>query len=191
MKEKLIEKAKSYGALMHAGQTRKSDGAPMFTHPIRVAETLLEAGFEEHVVIAGYLHDTVEDTEATIEEIQELFGKEVAEVVAGNTENKDHTWEQRKQHTIDWIADAPMDVRALIVADKLDNLRSMKKAYEKDGEKLFDQFKRGKAEQLWYFKGVAENMKHPHPAVNGVAYPTFFDEYESLVSEFETLIGLD
>lgn len=191
MNENLIKKAKNYGARMHAGQTRKSDGAPMFTHPIRVAETLLASGLEEHVVIAGYLHDTVEDTDATLEEIQELFGKDVAEVVAGNTENKEHTWEQRKQHTIDWIAEAPMEVRALIVADKLDNLRSMKKAYEKDGEKLFVQFKRGKEKQLWYFKSVSENMYQPHIRIEGASFPEFFKIYEDLVVEFESLIMPD
>lgn len=186
-----LAQALAYGKEKHEGQTRKTDGTPMFNHPIRVAETLKGAGFDDEVVMAGYLHDTVEDTDATLEEIEELFGNRVAEVVAGNTENKDHSWEERKQHTIDWIAEAPIEVRALIVADKLDNLTSMIEAYEEMGEELFSQFKRGKEQQLWYFKGVSENMRKPADNLfneNCSSFPVFFDTYASLVAEFEGLV---
>lgn len=186
-----LTQARKYGKEKHEGQTRKTDGTPMFNHPIRVAGILKDAGFDEEVVMAGYLHDTVEDTDATLEEIENLFGKRVAEIVAGNTENKDHSWEERKQHTIDWIAEAPIEVRALIVADKLDNLRSMVKAYQQEGETLFIHFKRGKEEQLWYFKGVADKMRNPADNLFNEKYcdfPLYFDTYESLVTNFEALI---
>lgn len=181
-----VEKARVYAEKKHEGQTRKSNGAPMFTHPTRVAELLKEAGFKEEVVMAGYLHDTVEDTDATPEEITELFGQEVARIVAGNTENKEHTWKERKQHTIDWISDAPIEVKALIVADKLDNLKSMTKAFETQGEKFFQNFKKGKEEQLWYFKGVCQNMRKN---ITDNQCPSFFDEYEELVQTFETMVS--
>ena len=180
-----LTQALAYGKEKHEGQTRKTDGTPMFNHPIRVAGILKDAGFDEEVVMAGYLHDTVEDTDATLEEIEGLFGKRVAEIVAGNTENKDHSWEERKQHTIDWIAEAPIEVRALIVADKLDNLRSKMEAYQQEGETLFTHFKRGKEEQLWYFKGVCQNMRKN---TTEVELPAFFNEYEELVQTFEVMV---
>lgn len=181
----LIQDAYCYAEHMHEGQTRKTDGTPMFTHPVRVSKELESAGFDEKVIMAGLLHDTVEDTAATLEEIEQHFGKRVAELVAGNTENKEHGWEERKQHTIDALSEATLEVRALIVADKLDNLKAMMKAYQKQGDALFEHFKRGKAAQLWYFNGVAENMmkniEHLEP-------PTFFLEYKRLVEEFEILL---
>lgn len=191
MLNKRLAQALAYGEEKHEGQTRKTDGTPMFYHPIRVADTLKDAGFDEEVVMAGYLHDTIEDTDATLEEIESLFGKRVSEIVAGNTENKDHSWEERKQHTIDWIAEAPIEVRALIVADKLDNLRSMMEAYQQEGESLFAHFKRGKEEQLWYFKGIADNMRKPADNLfneNHSDFPLYFDTYESLVADFEALV---
>lgn len=183
--EDRIQESYRYAEIMHKGQTRKTDGTPMFTHPVRVSKELEAAGFDEDVIMAGLLHDTVEDTTATFEEIEQRFGKRVAELVAGNTENKAHGWEERKQHTIDSLPEATFEIRALIVADKLDNLKSMMKAYQEKGDSLFEHFKRGKAAQLWYFKGVAENMmknsEHLEP-------PAFFLEYKRLVEEFELLL---
>ena len=80
----LIQKAYVFAATAHAGQTRLS-GEPYLSHPLAVADTLAEMGFDEPTVAAGLLHDTVEDTKATIEEIDENFGEEVADIVDGGT----------------------------------------------------------------------------------------------------------
>lgn len=153
----MLEKAKQFATKAHEGQVRKSTGLPMITHPIRVAETLQNAGFSDEVVAAGYLHDTVEDTSVTLDDIEREFGFAVRVIVAGNTENKDDSWEARKQHTIDSIKAASRDIKALVVADKLDNLNALIDDYQKEGENIWAHFKRGRNEQKWYFTSVAKN----------------------------------
>lgn len=177
----LLEKAKIYATKAHLGQVRKSTVTPMIEHPIRVAETLKAAGFRNEVVIAGYLHDTVEDTDVTLEDISNEFGKEVAAMVAGNTENKDLTWEERKQHTIDWIKEAPLEIKALIVADKLDNLNSLIVEFEKQREGLWRHFKRGRDKQKWYFSSVAMNCDY---GLHKDGIPAFFTEYQEKTQRF-------
>jgi guanosine-3',5'-bis(diphosphate) 3'-pyrophosphohydrolase len=176
---RLLQKALRYATKAHEGQFRKTKGIPMITHPIRVAEILKDAGFSEEVIAAGYLHDTVEDTTVTIEDIEMEFGSKVASIVAGNTEDKTKSWEERKQHTIDWIKEAP--VRALIIADKWDNLQSMVHDFELMGESLWDSFNRGKEKQSWYFTNVANNS---FTGLKEEEIPHFFHSYKQLVKSF-------
>ncbi len=177
----LFEVALRYATKAHYGQTRKVNGLPMIQHPVNVSKTLKEAGFSEAVIIAGLLHDTIEDTSVTLEDIKRLFGEEIAKIVAGNTENKSRPWEERKQHTIDWIKIAPIEVKALIVADKLDNLTSIMEGYNVLGEELWKFFKKGKSHQKWYFSGVAANMNYK---LNYNQIPNFFFQYDEKVREF-------
>ncbi len=82
--EKLIEKAYNFAKEKHEGQFRKS-GEPFFAHPAEVAYILAELRMDVPTIVAGLLHDTVEDTDATFEEIEREFGKEVAFIVKGVT----------------------------------------------------------------------------------------------------------
>lgn len=179
----LIQKARDFAQRAHTGQVRKLTGTPIFKHLEQVANILKEAGFSDEVVAAGFLHDTVEDTNVTPEDIYNTFGKKVAEIVAGHTEDKSKSWEERKQTTIDELADpnTPLSIRALIIADRLDNLRSFKKGLEEYGEEMWTKFKRGKDKQAWYYKGCLENMK---VGLKEEEVPQFFYYYEKEVNEF-------
>lgn len=179
----LIEKARNFAQNAHVGQVRKLTGTPMFEHLERVANILKDAGFPEEVVAAGYLHDTVEDTSVAHEDILNTFGENVAYIVAGHTEDKRKSWEERKQTTIDELADpnTPLSIRALIIADRLDNLLSMKKGLEEFGDEMWSKFKRGKEKQAWYFKGCLNNMK---VGLKEEDVPKFFYDYEKVVNEF-------
>lgn len=92
----LIQKAYVFAATAHAGQTRLS-GEPYLSHPLAVADTLAEMGFDEPTVVAGLLHDTVEDTKATLEEIEENFGEEVADIVDGVTKISKISFENKEE----------------------------------------------------------------------------------------------
>lgn len=121
-----------------------------------VAILLKENGFPEEAVAAGYLHDAVEDTAATIEDIALEFGPKVASLVQGNTENKGDSWEERKKHTIDLVKSAPLALKALVAADKLDNLHSLIAGYQLQGDDIWSAFKRGREKQQWYYEAIAE-----------------------------------
>ena len=173
-----LEKAQQLAAKAHENQTRKNSSEPYIEHPKRVAMLLKEAGFPEEVVIAGYLHDVVEDTPITIEDISEQFGEEVADIVAYHTEDKTLSWEERKQHTINAFKTAPYHVQALIIADKLDNLQSVVEQYNQMGDKVWDAFKRGKEQQAWYNCSIAKEI----PQLENP--PLYFERYKQLVEQF-------
>ena len=126
----LIQRAYVFAATAHAGQTRLS-GEPYLSHPLAVAATLADMGFDEPTVAAGLLHDTVEDTRATIEEIDENFGEEAADIVDGVTkismipfENKE---EAQAENIRKMILAMSHDMRVLMVklADRLHNMRTL------------------------------------------------------------------
>lgn len=140
----------------HAGQFRKGTKIPYIVHPLGVAKTLIQHGCKEEVVIAGVLHDTVEDTSVKYPEIEEQFGKEVAALVRGASEpDKSDTWENRKRHTVEKIKTAPVDLLLLSCADKLDNIRAIKGDYARLGEGVWSRFERPGESQRWYYQALA------------------------------------
>ena len=117
-----------FAAYQHRHQRRKgADQTPYINHPIEVANILLNeaAVSDETVLIAALLHDTVEDTEATLEEIEQRFGKAVSEVVAEVTDDKSLTKAARKQRQIDHAPGLSDRARLLKIADKTSNLRDI------------------------------------------------------------------
>ncbi len=127
----LIKKAYVYSAKVHQGQIRKS-GEPYLVHPLEVAGLLAEMRLDEASIVTGLLHDTIEDTLATKEEISELFGLEIAELVdgvtklsqfsAGNTQEEKQAENFRKM-----VVAMAKDIRVLLVklADRTHNMRTL------------------------------------------------------------------
>lgn len=126
----LIQKAYVFAAAGHAGQTRLS-GEPYLSHPLAVAYRLAEMGFDEATVAAGLLHDTVEDTKATIEEIDEQFGEEVADIVDGVTKISLIPFESKEEAQAENIRKMILamshDIRVLMVklADRTHNMSTL------------------------------------------------------------------
>jgi (p)ppGpp synthase/HD superfamily hydrolase len=142
-------------ARAHRGQVRKGSGVPYLVHPLNVAKILIQQGCEEDLVVAGLLHDTVEDTELELADIEAEFGHRVAALVAGASEpDRTASWEERKQHTIDHIRVAPEDVLWIVCADKLDNVRSLREDLERIGAELWTRFNRPKPAQAWYYRSL-------------------------------------
>lgn len=177
----LKAKAVQFATEAHAGQERKLSKEPYIIHPLEVSKTLEDAGFCEELVIAALLHDTVEDTDTTIEQIEKEFGPLVAKYVSAHTEDKTKTWEERKQHTLELVKDAPLEIKALIVADKWDNLKSMSAGHELMGNEIWNCFKRGLDSQEWYIRGIAINSFH---GLEEEQIPEFFHQYVRDVNDF-------
>jgi len=126
----LIERAYVFSAKVHDGQTRLS-GEPYLSHPLEVAGILADMKLDNVCIIAGILHDVVEDTSATIEEIEEMFGPDVANIVDGVskiTQLRFGTREEHKGETIrKMIVAMASDIRVLLVkiADRLHNMQTL------------------------------------------------------------------
>ena len=156
----LKEKAKIFAINAHMGQIRKSEpDKPMIIHPISVGMLLAEYGYDEPVVAAGYLHDVVEDTKYSIEDIKKEFGDEVANLVMGATEPaKSLSWEERKTHTVEETKKLPLRNKLVICADKINNLEDLMLKFQKSGKRDFSAFKRGEEQQKWYYESVYESL---------------------------------
>lgn len=126
----LIQRAYVYAANAHQGQTRLS-GEPYLSHPLAVAYTLADMGFDEPTIAAGLLHDTVEDTKATLDEIDERFGGDVADIVDGVTKISlipfDTKEEAQAENIRKMILAMSHDMRVLMVklADRLHNMSTL------------------------------------------------------------------
>lgn len=156
----LKDEAKLFAINAHMGQIRKSEpDKPMIVHPLGVGKLLEEYGFDDDVIAAGYLHDVVEDTKYTIYDIENRFGKEVANLVMGASEpDKSLSWEERKRHTILETKKLPLKNKVVICADKISNLEDLMINFEKNGKRDFSAFKRGEEQQKWYYTSVYESL---------------------------------
>ncbi len=142
-----LEDAVAFAARAHEGQVRKGTDMPYVVHPIEVAAICARLTDDREIVMADVLHDVVEDAGTTLEELEEAFGPRVASIVAGESEDKQvelspgATWRQRKQATIDHVRDTD-SLGELIVcqADKLSNMRSIRRDYAALGEGLWSRF---------------------------------------------------
>ena len=155
----LIDKAIEFAAKAHENGVRKGTDIPYITHPFSVGIILTKAGCSEEVIAAGILHDTIEETPTTLEDLVGNFGEKVADIVSGCTEpDKSLPWEERKQNMIDFLKTAPQDVRLVACADKLHNIRSIAVEYSCIGVEVWERFERGKKDQEWYYRGIVESI---------------------------------
>jgi len=165
----LIFEAILFAADAHSGQYRKGTNIPYISHLINVMKILCQNNCTEEVILAGILHDVVEDTPVTIEDVEAIFGREVAFLVRGATEvqklvkirkvSDEVSWKERKQHTLDFLTkDATHDQLLVSSADKLDNLRAIREDEGTMGEELWKRFNAGKEDQKWYYTAIAEAL---------------------------------
>lgn len=135
MKKDKIEYAIYYATKAHKGQRRKIEDVDMIFHPFTCGMLLQRNGCDEDVVCAGILHDVVEDTPHTFDDIEKEFGKKVRDYVYDASEpDKSLSWEERKKHTIQQIKNAPLGSKLIVACDKISNLEDLYECIEKYGE---------------------------------------------------------
>lgn len=156
-----IQKALMTAFEYHKGQTRKAGGAPYIVHILDVARILLsEPGVSEDVVIAGILHDTLEDTPYTAEQLEQDFGPYVLSLVQFATEpgkgptatreEKTRTWRARKERMIQACDRASRDQLLVLIADKLANLGGLRDELHLHGDAVWSSFNASKEDTVWY-----------------------------------------
>jgi (p)ppGpp synthase/HD superfamily hydrolase len=127
----------------HAGQIRNgSGGMPYVEHPIAVAALLDEHGYGDEVLAAALLHDVVEDSETTLDQLREKLGEGVAGLVGAMTDDEEiEDYRTRKAEHRERMAAAPVEAMAIYGADKLTNSRTLRAAYAEEGDAVRDEFK--------------------------------------------------
>ena len=173
----LIADAIRFAIGAHAGMTRKGGDIPYIMHPLEAMAIAAGLTGDEEIIAAAVLHDVLEDTEVTGEDLRSRFGKRVLDLVKSDSEDKrdgkpaGETWRMRKQETIDFLTDrANRDEKIIALADKLSNMRAIWADQIMIGDALWERFNvKDKEEHGWYYSCVAKalrdlNSQEPCPA---------------------------
>lgn len=158
----LKEQAKRFTMDAHRGQERNGEiEKSMILHPLNVGRILEEFGYDEVIIAAGYLHDVVENTKYSIEEIESIFGSEVARLVQKASElDKSLPWEERKRKDIEKTRDLELREKLVICADKIDSLEDLKWKFQRTGQRDFSSFKEGEEQQKGYYTEMYQSLIH-------------------------------
>ncbi len=157
-----VEQAIRAASVLHKDQLRKgSMPFPYVTHLMAVAFTLLDYTHDEDVIISALLHDTIEDTDYTIDELQEDFGGKVREIVEAVTEpktlnGKKLSWYERKQAYARQLKKAPTDALLVAAADKIHNFRTVVEDYTEDYDRYVQDFGKNFDERLEIFDEISQ-----------------------------------
>ena len=182
----LLDRAIVFAVRAHAGTQRRGKGFPYIVHPLEAVSIVATMSADQEMLAAAALHDTVEDTEVTLQQIREEFGERVAELVACDTDTaregdrNEKGWHQRKQEAIDRIASAPHDAKIVALGDKLSNMRAIARDYSVQGDALWQLFRtHDPKEHEWHYRGLAESLSELRD--------TFaYKEFERLINQVFT-----
>lgn len=156
----LFDKAAQFAIEAHRGGERRGKGFPYIIHPMEAASIVATVTNDPEMLAAAILHDTVEDTDVTIEQIEELFGPRVAHLVHVETAQKGASWRARREVQIKRFQQADRDSQIVALGDKLSNLRAIALDYRSMGDTLWSRFHApdGKKDIEWYYRGLADGL---------------------------------
>ncbi len=153
-----IQQAIEFATEKHKDNKRKGTDTEYINHPLEAMEIAATLTDDEDTICAAVLHDTVEDAGVSVKELATLFGGRVASLVADESENKrpnlppEETWKIRKTEALEHLRHASRDAKIVALSDKLSNMRSIHRDYEKIGDKFLERFNcKIKTEQGWYY----------------------------------------
>jgi GTP pyrophosphokinase len=154
-----------YAIQAHASQFRKGTRIPYIAHLLSVSALVIEDGGDEDEAIAALLHDAVEDQGGAprFEDIRATFGDNVAAIVEGCTDTDEvpkPPWRARKEAHIQHLVTASDSVIRVSLADKVHNARAILLDYRREGDRLFERFNAGKADQLCYYENLLAEFRN-------------------------------
>ncbi|MCR4848872.1 MAG: HD domain-containing protein [Bacteroidales bacterium] len=157
-----FDKAVAFATQAHSGTERRGKGYPYIIHCMEAASIVATITNDPEMLAAAILHDTVEDTSVTIEEIRSEFGDRVADLVAHETAplSDDAPWRTRKEAQLAQLANASYDSKVVAMGDKLSNMRALAADYKTIGDQLWKRFHapNGKEDIAWYYHSLADAL---------------------------------
>lgn len=156
---------------------------PYLEHPVTVAARLDERGHREEVLAAALLHDVVEDSETTLDELRERFGEEVAGLVGALTDDESiDSYRQRKAEHRERVAAADGEALAIYAADKLTNASTLRATFAEEGDAVRAEFKVPLELKLEIWGEDLELLREKAPGL------PFLDEFEAELSRFRACL---
>jgi len=179
----LLDRAIVFAVSAHAGTERRGKGFPYIVHPMEAVEIVATMTPDQELLAAAALHDTVEDTDVTIEQIRTEFGDRVASFVAAESDEPHQrpdsveNWRARKQAAINRIACASRDAKIVALGDKLSNMRAIARDYAQQGDALWDLFHaKDPQDHEWHYRGLAD-------ALSELRDTFAYREFENLINQ--------
>lgn len=191
MDTELLDRAIMFAVQAHHNSERRGKGFPYIVHPMEAVEIVATITPDQELLAAAALHDTIEDTDVTVEQLRAEFGDRIANLVHAesdqingelfNGENEEETWHARKQAAIDRLAAAPHDAKIVALGDKLSNMRAIWRDYQVKGDELWKIFHcSDKAAHEWHYSGLAASLKELNDTF---AYQEFVRLIDEVFSE--------
>ena len=179
----LLDRAIVFAVHAHAGTERRGKGFPYIVHPLEAVEIVATMTRDQELLAAAALHDTVEDTDTTVEQIRAEFGDRIASLVASESDvvldglAAEDSWHARKQAAIDRLARASHDAKIVALGDKLSNMRAIARDYAEQGDALWTLFHaKDRKDHEWHYRGLAASLSE----LRG----TFaYQEFEQLIDQ--------
>lgn len=179
----LLDRAIIFAVRAHAGTERRGKGFPYIVHPMEAVSIAATITPDQEILAAAALHDTVEDTDVTVDQIRSEFGERIASLVAAETDavmegkSENETWHERKQAAIDRLALVSRDAKIVAMGDKLSNMRAIARDYAIQGDALWNLFHvNDPREHEWHYRGLADALRD--------LKDTFaFQEFETLINQ--------
>ena len=177
----LLDRAIIFAVNAHHNTERRGKGFPYIVHPLEAVEIVATITPDQELLAAAALHDVIEDTDVTLDQLRAEFGDRIADLVHSesdqvdgelfNGENEEETWHARKQAAIYRLAAAPHDAKIVAMGDKLSNMRAIARDYKLKGDALWSIFHvKDKASHEWHYRGLAASLS---PLSNTFAYQEF------------------
>jgi len=179
----LLDRAIIFAVKAHAGTERRGKGFPYIVHPMEAVEIVATITPDQELLAAAALHDTVEDTDVTIEQIRAEFGDRIASLVGAETDvvidgqSEQDSWHDRKQAAINRLANTSKDAKIVAIGDKLSNMRAIARDYAVQGDALWNLFHANDPkDHEWHYRGLADALRD--------LQDTFaFQEFEMLINQ--------
>ena len=157
-----FDEAAKFAIVAHRGTERRGKGYPYILHPMEAAAIVATVTSDPEMLAAAVLHDTVEDTDVTLEQIREKFGDRVALLVQHETapESNHLTWREKRAMQVEQLALAPYDSKVVAIGDKLSNLRGIARDYHLYGDATWKLFHApgGKTDVEWYYRSLGDAL---------------------------------
>lgn len=183
MNTELVDRAIIFATNAHHNTERRGKGFPYIIHPLEAMTIVATMTNDSEMLAAAVLHDTIEDTDTTYDDIKKEFGERVAYLVATETDvkhapdGKKLPWKERKQRDLDNLKAASREVKIIALGDKLSNMRAIARDYQTIGDELWQMFHiKDKATHAWRYQGLRD-------ALSELSDTFAFQEFDRLVRE--------
>ena len=179
----LLDRAIVFAVEAHHDTERRGKGFPYIVHPLEAVAIVATMTSDQELLAAAALHDVVEDTAFTLDDLRQEFGERVAALVEQESDkfvpgaDESASWRERKQAAIDRLAAAPYEAKIVALGDKLSNMRAIARDYAVKGEELWKIFHAPHpSDHEWHYRSLANSLRELED--------TFaFKEFESLINQ--------